>query len=80
MTPRDEESEKDVEATEAGGEKPVSPGERSEDGEAAEQMVEARRIFSGQCREAFEREQRQRLVDIGAVGYFAEDRPMKGIL
>jgi hypothetical protein len=43
-------------------------------------MVEARRIFSGQCREAFEREQRQRLVDIGAVGYFAEDRPMKGIL
>jgi hypothetical protein len=30
-------------------------------------MVEGRRIFSGQCREAFEREQRQRLVDIGAV-------------
>ena len=30
-------------------------------------MVEARRIFSGQCREAFGREQRQRIADIGAV-------------
>ena len=37
VTPGDEESEEDVESAEACGEKLISPGERGEDGDAAEQ-------------------------------------------